>query len=232
MAERWVEFAKTGDPNYDSGRAQWRPWRYLFDDELAPEERRTWQPEDFDEIFNLNGIATEMNYGDNNNTVIEGYYWSDEPEERTYRRRALIALGMEVVEEDVFSSFLRRIKFNDETDNPFHNFFSQFHSSSSKKYVKEIHLRRAIRQLQQIAQDMGFIGTGVRGGSPYWDDAFFPEILELKWPPEGRFVERDCTCDMWDRYVAGFCEFTAANESRSLFSYTALFVSEYDTVIS
>jgi hypothetical protein len=127
-----------------------------------------------------------------------------------YRRRALIALGMEVIEEDVFQTMLRRIKFVEEADNPFHNFLLRIARNQAKggrKGGKEKHLRRAVRQLQRIAQDMGFIGTGLQGEprrsnapvSDYWEDAFFPEILELKWPPEGRLVERDCTCDMWDR---------------------------------
>lgn len=55
----------------------------------------------------------------------------------------------------------------------------------------------------QIAQAMGVVGTGLRGeatrADARWDDDFFPELMELKWPPEGRLVERDCTCDMWDR---------------------------------
>jgi hypothetical protein len=210
MADRWVSFAKTGDPNYDGSKAHWRPWRYLFDGELEVEDGRLWQPEDFDEIFDVNLIDVEQHYGIAiNDTVIEGYYWSDAPEERTYRRRALIALGMEVIEEDVFQTMLRRIKFGEEMDNPFHNFLIRIASSNSnsRKGGKDKHLRRAIRQLQRIAQDMGFIGTGLHGEprrrdvpvSDYWEDAFFPEILELKWPPEGRLVERDCTCDMWNR---------------------------------
>jgi Carboxylesterase family len=207
MAERWVSFAKTGDPNYDSSKAQWRPWRYIFDGELEIEDGRLWQPEDFDEIFDVN--AEQYNSNAINDTVIEGYYWSDDPEERTYRRRALMALGMEVVEEDAYQTMLRRIKFGEESDNPFHNFLIRIASSNSnnRKGGKHKHLRKAIRQLQRIAQYMGFIGTGLGGESrrrdvpfaDYREDDFFPEVLELKWPPEGRLVERDCTCDMWDR---------------------------------
>jgi hypothetical protein len=107
-----------------------------------------------------------------------------------------------VVEEDVFQTMLRRIKFGEETENPFHNFLMRIASSNSnsnRRYGggKDKNLRRAIRQLQRIAQDMGFIGTGL-GGEPrrrdvpisdFWEDAFFPEVMELKWPPEGRLVE-------------------------------------------
>jgi Carboxylesterase family len=200
MADRWVSFAKTGDPNYISSKAQWRPWRYLFDDEgVEVEDGRFWQPEDFDEIFDISHINEGQPYI--NDTVIEGYFWSDDPEERTYRRRALIALGMEVVEEDVFQTMLRRIKFGEEMENPFHQFWTRIASSGAANRRagggKDQNVRRAIRQLQRMAQDMGFLGTGL-GGEPrrrdvplsdYWEDSFFPEIMELKWPPEGRLVE-------------------------------------------
>ena len=136
--------------------------------------------------------------------VPEGITWSADPEERMYRRRALAALGMEVVEEDVFQTMLRRTTKGLQDDNPFNNLF--FGSSKSDKDSKERRMnRRAKRQLQEIAQNMGVIGTGLRGESrrghvsDSWDEDFFPELLELKWPPEGRMVERDCTCDMWDR---------------------------------
>jgi hypothetical protein len=86
-----------------------------------------------------------------------------------------------------------------------------------------------IQQIQQMAQDMGVLGRGLSGdydrpgGLPfgggigtrsdfggssssssssshgYWDDDFFPQFIELQWPPEGRLVERDCTCDFWER---------------------------------
>lgn len=208
MAERWVSFAKTGDPNYDSSKAQWRPWRYLFDGELEVDDGRQWQPEDFDEIFDADSGQEQSNSGINH-TAVEGQYWTDDPDDRMYRRRALIALGMEVAEEDVYRTLLRRIKYGEETDNPFHNFLIGIASSNAnnRKGGKDKHLRRAVRQLQKISQDMGFIGTGLLGEprrrdvplSDHWEDAFFPEVLELKWPPEGRLVERDCTCDMWDR---------------------------------
>jgi hypothetical protein len=48
---------------------------------------------------------------------------------------------------------------------------------------------------------MGILGIGLAGERSFseWNEDFFPEMLELKWPPEGLLVERDCTCDMWDR---------------------------------
>jgi len=41
--------------------------------------------------------------------------------------------------------------------------------------------------------------TSSSSNHEYWDDDFFPQFIELQWPPEGRLVERDCTCDFWGR---------------------------------
>ena len=64
----------------------------------------------------------------------------------------------------------------------------------SKSQAKE-----AIR----LAQEFGLMGSGLsesgKGSHLHGSEAFFPELLELAWPPEGRLIERDCTCDMWDR---------------------------------
>ena len=55
----------------------------------------------------------------------------------------------------------------------------------------------------RLVQELGLIGQGLG------NDKFrrtntetklsFPELFELSWPPEGRLIERDCTCDFWDR---------------------------------
>jgi hypothetical protein len=58
--------------------------------------------------YDLNEITDIID--DINNTTIEGDFWSDDPDERRYRRRALIALGMDVVEEDVFQAMLSQMK--------------------------------------------------------------------------------------------------------------------------
>ena len=226
MADRWVSFAKAGDPNYESSVTQWKPWRYLFDDEFEVEDGQMWQPENFDEIFDISHIDETEPYV--NETMIEGYLWSDDPTERIYRRRALIALGMEVVEEDVYQTMLRRIKFGDETDNPFHNFLTRVassHTTINRRLggEKDKNLRRAVRQLQRIAQDMEFIGTGL-GGEPrrrdapisdYREDAFFPEIMELKWPPEGRLIE------VSELYISNNCFNSLTSNSRFTFVSTA-----------
>jgi carboxylesterase type B len=210
MADRWVSFARSGDPNYDGSQATWRPWRYVFDDDYSPDNTRPWETEDFDQIFQSDASDYDVA---NSTSVIEGYLWSEDPQELAFRRRALRALGMKVVEEDVFQTMLTRTtKAPEDTDNPFSFLFGGASAtpktgkaSLKGKSEEEQMTRRAIRQLQQIAQDMGLLGKGLLGeprrGATVnnWIEDFFPEILEVKWPPEGRLVERDCTCDMWDR---------------------------------
>ena len=199
MADRWVAFAKNGDPNYDGAPAEWRPWRYQLDETFSREKGRSWRPEDFDLIFDDEDMDGDLD----NETTSEGYSWSDDPQLRMYRRRALAALGMEVVEEDVFRTMLKRTKKKEEVESFFESvFFANNVQSGRSKDSKRT--RRAISRLQQIAQDMGVLGRGLsgepkRGNTKSWEEEFFPEILELKWPPEGRLVERDCTCDFWDK---------------------------------
>jgi hypothetical protein len=214
MADRWVAFARTGNPNYEGGRAKWHPWLHVANDDRRrseSEEESGWRSEELD-MFDLD-IESIMSE-DENHSSIESQVWSEDPFERAYRRRTLKALALEVAEEDVFQTILRRVKTEPtEPENPFNQFLfgsgNKNRDGESRRAGQtkqgEIELsRRAIRQLQQIAQDMGVLGTGLRGepshhGTIDWEDDFFPELLELKWPPEDRLVERDCTCDMWDR---------------------------------
>eukprot|EP00536_Pseudo-nitzschia_multiseries_P012506 jgi/Psemu1/68339/estExt_Genemark1.C_4810037 len=94
--------------------------------------------------------------------------------------------------------------------------FSEGSGSGNEHYIM-------IEQIQRMAQDMGVLGRGLSGeydkllgggigigsggignsgsGSShgYWEDDFFPQFIELQWPPEGRLLERDCTCDFWER---------------------------------
>ena len=208
MADRWVSFARRGDPNYDESKANWRPWRYVFDE---PKRRRGlqtkwWKHEenDFKYIFNLDDVKDEDD--SSNATSMDGFQWSDIPAKRVYRRRMLKALGMEVAFEDVFQTILRRIpKTDNEPEHPLHSLlFGSLGRSSTrdgKNQNEQQRTRKALQQLQQIAQEMGIMGTGLHGQyhDDNEDDDFFPQILELKWPPEDRLIERDCTCDMWDR---------------------------------
>ncbi|KAG7371214.1 carboxylesterase [Nitzschia inconspicua] len=116
-----------------------------------------------------------------------------------------------------FSTFGRSTTANTNTTTP---------KGSLTENFFELKPEKMIEQIQRMAQDMGVLGRGlsgeyerllgvggIGGGSEgssrigssfqseheYWDDDFFPQFLELRWPPEGRLVERDCTCDFWGR---------------------------------
>jgi len=143
--------------------------------------------------------------------------------EKAFRKRALEVLNMEVVEEDSLRAELRRTKPQYGTangENPFgalRKYLSRWNNTIDT-FTEGNSIM--IEQIQRMAQDMGVLGRGLSGeyerlfgvgfgvsssGSSgnsnhgYWEDDFFPQFIELQWPPEGRLVERDCTCDFWER---------------------------------
>jgi hypothetical protein len=208
MAQRWVAFARTGDPNYEDSKVEWVPWRYIVPGDESIEDMD--HPLDgfvLDEDFWIE------NQGDD--STMDS--WEDEEGRlgRVLRDRALQALNMEVIEEDELRTELKRTKATKpDLDNPF--FSLKFLSNLGISFTKDHEAdtagnlpREAVRQAQRAAQEMGVLGTGLKGDDrggifqpqpqTSWDDDFFPQLLELMWPPEGRLVERDCTCDFWDR---------------------------------
>lgn len=210
MAERWAAFAKGSDPNYDGSKAEWIPWRYQppenSEDELAEEE--------YDDVDNPWVMDGEYDYWSDVDEYDDDpdVAWTLDREERAYRKRALAALNMEVVEEDVFRTELRR-RVAGTNDNDLDKTFltSRFLFRSTLKWSNEkdtkMHppiSKRAVREIIRVAQEMGALGVGLEADDR-WPDVesdnvdFFPELLELKWPPEGRVIERDCTCDLWDK---------------------------------
>ena len=96
MAERWVNFAKFGDPNYEDSKANWLPWRYqptsIEDNEGEDENSEIpWQPQEFEY---MDDEFEEEDEEDDDDPAKSGYQWSDDKAERIYRKRALKALGM------------------------------------------------------------------------------------------------------------------------------------------
>lgn len=212
MADRWVEFSRTGDPNYEESRADWHPWRYNFQDDQDL-DTTPWRPEELD-FFDIDNDEL-MEY--DTDEAQDGYVWSEDPQERTYRKRTLDAIGMQIVEEDFFHTMLEwKANPHDESmDNPFNGFLFGSGGKTSKEDPDHELTRRAVYQLQQIAKDMGVLGRGLQGeprrGKTFdWEDDYFPSMLELKWPPRGLQVERDCTCDMWDRIR---CKYRSTEQS-------------------
>lgn len=226
MSTRWVAFAKTHDPNYDESKANWLPWRYLptqYEGIPGDDEQTSipWEPSDFDYMDDNLVEEEEEDF-----EASGGYQWSEDRAERIYRRRALKALGMEVVAEDQHRTELRRITSQsglNEMEAVFTFLFGNAESNSKRRRQKkgsnEKMSKHAIRQVQQIAQAMGVVGTGLRSeprrssDTARLDEDFFPELLDLRWPPEGRLIERDCTCDMWDRLRCKFFFFFLSSKS-------------------
>ena len=153
---------------------------------------------------------------------------------RYYRQRALAALEMEVVEEDTFETHLRRIDPNKISNggeaNSASSFFGRRFGLHEKNSAKdnindddpiEPMSRSEAKEAIRIAQQLHIMGIslsggggsggsgggrwgGGRGDTPGEWEPYFPELLELTWPPEGRLIERDCTCDLWNQIR---CEF-------------------------
>ena len=128
--------------------------------------------------------------------------WSEEKEDRAYRRRALSAVGFTLAEEDIFRTELKRA--NNGPPNPTDpTFLTQRFLAASQRLQDGGFSPQMKEQVLQIAQEIGVMGFGFVGNERYNQDwslqQFLPELFELKWPPEGRLIERDCTCDLWDK---------------------------------
>ena len=232
MARRWIAFAWTGNPNFDglhrgkdslmSEKEEWVPWRYIpkVDDKFPHGQIMTdsdinsfeqFLPWDKRQMKQLWHDIVEDDSQDNDENVTDDLYEVKRQVEfgKAYRRRALELMEMEVADSDSLRTEFRRRVFNSE--NP----------DEESEGNRPSH--QMIRRIQRFAQDMGVLGSGLRGDerwllqgsgdkstsaqrqnsrnqhTSYWDDAFFPQLLEIKWPSEGRLVERDCTCDFWER---------------------------------
>lgn len=202
MSERWGAFARSSNPNYDGSKATWLPWRhksenstFFNDDSLntfwSPREGNGWAEDYID--------FSEDEYDEFSDT--EDLDARDE----FYRRRALEAMELDVVAEDVFTTELRRVQYREVEEDVV---------SLKGKVLKRLNLvderplhmpKERAREAVRFAQDLGLLGMGLSEDETGKDfrvdvsEIFFPELLELTWPPEGRLIERDCTCDMWDR---------------------------------
>lgn len=144
---------------------------------------------------------------------------------QAFRKRALEVLNMEVAEEDSLRTELKRNRqcSSISGDNPLRalrSYLSRWNMNSSVASSCDINESTVdydmIQKIQQMAQEMGVLGRGLDGNKQYnngaaskndadfgnrnrqWDD-FFPQFIDFKFPPEGRLIERDCSCDFWAR---------------------------------
>lgn len=202
MSERWGSFARSSNPNYAGSKAIWLPWRHKSDNGT---------------IFNDDSLDGFWFQREGNNWSDEIFdVWDDDYDEFSdsedldardefYRRRALEAMELDVVSEDVFATELRRVQYRELEEDV---------ASLKGKVLKRLNLaddkpmhmsKERAREAVRLAQELGLLGMGLsedETGKDFRFDSseiFFPELLELTWPPEGRLIERDCTCDMWDR---------------------------------
>lgn len=217
MSRRWVAFARTGDPNYEGSKVEWAPWRYIAQD-AGKSDEEFWVDLQKDDVP-MNSLDKRESWLEHFSGTSPGENGSssdllDAGLEKVLRQKALQALNMEVAEESEMISELRRTKGSkQDPENPFVSFkvlsnFGMSRGSSDDQLDIEGLPRGVIRQIQRIAQEIGVLGTGLdrgttRGktdkGAYTSDEDFFPQLLELMWPPEGKLIERDCTCDFWDR---------------------------------
>ena len=210
MARRWVAFARTGNPNHDESNVEWIPWRFV------PHSTISQRNDISDEYFPLemDGRKLFNIWRDVEDKVLEDLEANDELSregeeleisvEKAFRKRALEVLNMEVVEEDSWRTELKRNKHqsgNPNGENPFgalRQYLSRWNNTIDTSAGETSTM---IEQIQRMAQDMGVLGRGLSDSNSeqYWEDDFFPQFIELQWPPESRLVERDCTCDFWER---------------------------------
>jgi hypothetical protein len=151
-----------------------------------------------------------VDYDDEENED-EGYVWPHNREERLYRKQVLAALNFEVAEEDIFRTELRRVPKHKPNENELDRAFltSKFFFRHSLHLNNEGSLmpEGAAKEAMRIAREMGVMGSGLSGEDRWHhhhEESFLAEFLELKWPPEGRLIERDCTCDLWDKIRCKF----------------------------
>ena len=211
MSERWAAFARDSNPNYDGSKADWVPWRHntenstFFNDQLYEEELRTrttgfasvWPDDEYD-------YWTDDEYDE----------FSDSEDELSardeyYRRRALEAMEMDVAAEDVFTTELRRVQYRKEVEEEDISFLKgkvlKHWGFSADDRPMHLMSKSRAREAIRLAQELGLMGVGLsedeagKVGPVPGSEVFFPELLEFTWPPEGRLIERDCTCDLWDR---------------------------------
>jgi hypothetical protein len=222
MADRWASFSRTSDPNYEGSPKEWLPWwnRQTSSFELRngntildftyTDVESLWN--DFEEQNPFNEDRSTMNFYDEDEFSEDfDEYNSYLHREQYYRQKALSALNLEVAEEDVFRTELRRSShkamLNGGRENLGGMLLSQYYKNfiSGRKNVAALDSipqqptpRFDPQKVLSMAQEMGIMGKGLLGNGKQRSE-FLPEFLDLSWPPEERLVERDCTCDMWDK---------------------------------
>jgi carboxylesterase type B len=228
MARRWTAFAKTGNPNYEGSKVSWVPWRFVPNKNKAfllsnseNEIYDVWREIEFQAMDTLDENNIDTNNEEAKVQAIERAHRDHvlrildmEVVDHDNLRTELKRNKPSNPQSESQYTLSRFGTSSVESGN-----VSQVENNSLLSFIS--HSDRMTQQIQQMAQDMGVLGRGLSGdyerlvsggkigagssnsgslsGHTYWEDDFFPQLLELQWPPEGRLVERDCTCDFWER---------------------------------
>ncbi|KAL3920835.1 MAG: hypothetical protein SGILL_003061 [Bacillariaceae sp.] len=227
MARRWTSFAKTGNPNYEGSKVKWVPWRFVPDKDKTflsgaseYELENLWREIEYQALGPLSQNGIDYQDEDAKAQAIEKAY-------RDHVLKMLDMEV--VTHDDLRTELKRNKIADTQAESQYtmSRFGATAESGNTTRAENErqlsfiSHSDRMVQQVQQMAQDMGVLGRGLSGeyerlvnggkigasgigsrslsGHTYWEDDFFPQLLELQWPPEGRLVERDCTCDFWER---------------------------------
>jgi hypothetical protein len=68
-------------------------------------------------------------------------------------------------------------------------------------------LHSVAANIVRMAQEIGVMGEGVGvedeepTAAAWFDEGghTIPFLLDIAWPPEARLIERDCSCELWDK---------------------------------
>ena len=107
-----------------------------------------------------------------------------------YRHRALELMQMAVVEEDLFRTELKRVQYRKEAEDEDSSFlkgtlWKRWYQQNGRQFDPMGRIRA--NEARRLAQEIGVMGIGLsedtRGAVPP-AEIYFPELLELTWPPE------------------------------------------------
>ena len=189
MSERWAAFARRSNPNYDGSRADWLPWRHKS-------ENSTFFSSD-DVFFSNDDVWQDWDEYD---------YWSDEYDtdeevesdyssmDEYYRNKALELMQMDTVVEDVFRTELKRVEYRKEAEDEDTSFlkgkkmWKRWYQKNGREFPPMARMKA--NEARRFAQELGVMGIGLGedriGGGISPTEIYFPELLELTWPPEVR----------------------------------------------
>mmetsp|Transcript_15104 Transcript_15104/g.23448 ORF Transcript_15104/g.23448 Transcript_15104/m.23448 type:complete len:735 (+) Transcript_15104:1-2205(+) len=175
MAERWANFAKTGDPNYEDG-VTWNPWQTY----KSTASSKEWNfAGDYDDGYD--GISDAEYY----DTDVDDYYNMDEYDVMKHRKEALEFMKLLSVEEkNSQRTELKRITNPSSIDT---SYWDKFWHHSNNLGDEGRKSREQFIDTLQKAQRVGAVGPDLK------------ELIDFHWRPEARLIEEDCTCEMWDR---------------------------------